>query len=1261
MGVVCPVCGSESACVRITPHWLLVPSTLRLYKPRRTAADNGMPWITTGCLYNLFISALTGSILAGLTVPASGQNIPVAQTSRLVVTFFKQADVTPGATRVIKSGGGVGGVSVVKIYGRRLVLQFPGPVNLAIDGERVRGWIGAQYVERIELDARIIMQQLVSITENVTVDIVQDTGDLVGEGINYEMYGAAPPSTPLWNLMDAEEYSIHAEGAWLVTNSTPEVVVAVLDTGMAEVAEGLFMNLGQGYDFVSDDWISMDGDGRDRDAVDPGDGSPECGPSSWHGTRVASILAARHELNVSLGLKGVAQNATVLPVRVLGECRSGYASDVADAIVWAAGGEIIDVEANPTPAKIISMSFAGRGECPDFLQSAVTHASNLGAILIAAAGNAGLNTTDYFPANCEGVLAVAASTRRGTLAEYSNYGPNIAVAAPGGDVQDSIMMLTIDDSDYTNPLLAVDYGMGTSFAVPHVAGVAALALSISNDSIKLQYALRKLTMHPNTSMGSVTDFGILDFRFIQIFMYVFDQTQLYPVNTNGSLDFNSSLNNLTVPAAGIGGTLPTALPTCAVGNVPNLYYQQAPTGLNSDFSYQCEAPRWVCAVSIAIHLASSSVVGIAVYCCDINGLFPIISQTFASPGIWDTIPLSGYFYVWSPIQQFKWSCKGYSFPGQPYSIATLNNYPNTFSMVYGDVSGTAAGCAASVFTTQCPTNQYVTGIYGNYWSYLDKVIGICNPLCAACNAGKYSTDGLTCITCPSGAYSGSGAGSCTACPSNSNSAAGASACACNAGYFSASGTAPCNQCPVGQYSISPGSTVCSSCMPGSYSGTAGASSASTCTSCPAGSFTSVIGASACYLCPAGYYSTAPGAPTNTVCSSCAAGGYSTASGAQSSGTCIQCSVGSYSAAAGASSASTCASCSAGTYSGVLGATACTACTAGKYSSLSGYTACMNCDAGKYSSLSGSLVCTNCDAGKFSSLSGLLTCTNCDAGKYSSLSGSPVCTNCDAGKYSSLSGLSICANCNAGTYSTVSGGTVCASCPAGSYSSASGVSACSSCAAGTYLATTGAQSSATCTSCPAGTYSGVPGVSVCTSCTSGTTYATSLGSTACKQCNAISCSGGYVITCSPTADAACGYCNPALLTPNAYYTSTGDSTCPWACNTGYYKTGATCVACSTSSKCSTGQYITNCNVGGNPATADGICTPCTNGPAAGTFSYTGVSNAPAGVSNCPWGCTATYFLSSDSSACCLKCTNKGTYNVGCISSNPGTCTGYCNNG
>ena len=91
-----------------------------------------------------------------------------------------------------------------------------------------------------------------------------------------------------------------------------------------------------------------------------------CPTISWHGTNIASILAARHDNE--FGMKGVAQNCSILPLRVLGLCRMGYATDVTDAIVWAAGGVINEVPNNTNPAQIISVSLAGQGPCPSSSQ-----------------------------------------------------------------------------------------------------------------------------------------------------------------------------------------------------------------------------------------------------------------------------------------------------------------------------------------------------------------------------------------------------------------------------------------------------------------------------------------------------------------------------------------------------------------------------------------------------------------------------------------------------------------------------------------------------------------------------------------------------------------------------------------------------------------------------------------------------------------------------------------------------------------------------
>jgi subtilisin family serine protease len=167
--------------------------------------------------------------------------------------------------------------------------------------------------------------------------------------------------------LNSERYSIHAESLWPLTNSTPDVVVAVLDTGLPGpifALKGwnitLLRHHEPGSDFISDASISMYSDGRDGFAYDPGDAGPDCPEANWQGLRVASVLAEDHQSP----LRGVAQNCTLLPVRVLGMCRSSYASNMAGKIVWAGGGAINGLPPNTHRAHVISMSFTGGGGAP---------------------------------------------------------------------------------------------------------------------------------------------------------------------------------------------------------------------------------------------------------------------------------------------------------------------------------------------------------------------------------------------------------------------------------------------------------------------------------------------------------------------------------------------------------------------------------------------------------------------------------------------------------------------------------------------------------------------------------------------------------------------------------------------------------------------------------------------------------------------------------------------------------------------------------
>ena len=241
--------------------------------------------------------------------------------------------------------------------------------------------------------------------------------------------------TAQWNYYEPAG-GLNLPAAWDKSTGAG-VVVAVIDTGYRPHAD-LVANLVPGYDFITSSVVGNDGNGRDADASDPGDGvnAGECGSgqpadnSSWHGTHVAGTIAAR--TNNGVGVAGVAFGAKVLPVRVLGKC-GGFTSDIADAIIWASGGTVPGIPANPNPARVINMSLGGSGACDTASQNAITSARSRGTVVVVAAGNSNINTSNASPANCSGVVAVGAVGRSGARAFYSNYGSLVDVAAPGGD------------------------------------------------------------------------------------------------------------------------------------------------------------------------------------------------------------------------------------------------------------------------------------------------------------------------------------------------------------------------------------------------------------------------------------------------------------------------------------------------------------------------------------------------------------------------------------------------------------------------------------------------------------------------------------------------------------------------------------------------------------------------------------------------------------------------------------------------------------
>ncbi|CCF67113.1 S8 family peptidase [Xanthomonas citri] len=282
------------------------------------------------------------------------------------------------------------------------------------------------------------------------------------------------PGVPQQWAMGATAASLNIRPAW--DRSTGKgIVVAVIDTGITNHPD-LAANVLPGYDFIVDPATARDGTARDANAADQGDwaAANECGPgasasnSSWHGTHVAGIVAAVG--NNAVGVVGTAFNAKILPLRVLGRC-GGYMSDIADAIVWASGGKVTGVPANPNPATVINLSL---GTCSATLNNAITAAVTRGSVVVVAAGNSNMDVSTSVPANCANVIAVAATTSAGAKASFSNFGKGVDIAAPG---QSIVSTLNTGTTAPGNPAYVV-YS-GTSMAAPHVAGVVALMQSVA--------------------------------------------------------------------------------------------------------------------------------------------------------------------------------------------------------------------------------------------------------------------------------------------------------------------------------------------------------------------------------------------------------------------------------------------------------------------------------------------------------------------------------------------------------------------------------------------------------------------------------------------------------------------------------------------------------------------------------------------------------------------------------------------------------------
>ena len=235
-----------------------------------------------------------------------------------------------------------------------------------------------------------------------------------------------------WNMR-----RVQAPLAWELTAGIPAVVVAVIDSGIDLAHPEFAGRLQAGFDYVDWDTVPQDQFG--------------------HGTHVAGVIAAAG--NNGLGVAGSAWNVQLVPLRALDRTGVGTASNIAQAVLAASNRSVA----------VINLSLALSGPSTT-LHNAIVIANNNNILLVAATGNDSqpgfLPAPVRYPAAYPEVVAVAATTRWEERASYSNGGPEVELAAPGGEAADPIFSASLNGT----------YAMlhGTSIATAHVSGAAAL-------------------------------------------------------------------------------------------------------------------------------------------------------------------------------------------------------------------------------------------------------------------------------------------------------------------------------------------------------------------------------------------------------------------------------------------------------------------------------------------------------------------------------------------------------------------------------------------------------------------------------------------------------------------------------------------------------------------------------------------------------------------------------------------------------------------
>jgi len=339
--------------------------------------------------------------------------------------------------------------------------------------------------------------------------------------------GKDPMINKQWGMINSG-----ADQVWNQHKGRPEMIVAVLDSGVDYTHEDLVPNLWRNKDEIPNNGIDDDRNGYIDDIIGwdfakndnkPYDLATDSsmdllrGGNPGHGTHCAGNIAARG--GNAIGISGVAPNVKIMSLRFIGEEGAGTTAAAVAAIRYAVDNG----------AKILSNSWGGEGQDDASeenlaLKEAIQYAESKGVLFIAAAGNGRKgkgydNDSDkkpIYPASytLDNIITVAALDSSDRLGKFSNFGARtVHIGAPGVKVFSTMVADRYSDT-VINLFGMKAYWDGTSMATPHVAGAAALYWSANpNASYKdVKNAILKSARRVSGLAGKVATEGKLDIK-----------------------------------------------------------------------------------------------------------------------------------------------------------------------------------------------------------------------------------------------------------------------------------------------------------------------------------------------------------------------------------------------------------------------------------------------------------------------------------------------------------------------------------------------------------------------------------------------------------------------------------------------------------------------------------------------------------------------------------------------------------------------------